>query len=132
MICGNTAGSGPSMFANYRFVQPHTSRNVRIVGLSYLWAGLLGPVYVLFKSGPRKLPHSIVLSLACAAVFIAFVIKGLAYVPETLQIVSLVFAADRVHLPLGQDDRPRARELPSAQLDVPAGLLIRPTCLGFP
>jgi phosphate/sulfate permease len=91
MICGNTAGSGPSMFANYRFVQPHTSRNVRIVGLSYLWAGLLGPVYVLFKSGPRELPHSIVLSLACAAVFIAFVIKGLAYVPETLQIVSLIF-----------------------------------------
>jgi hypothetical protein len=86
------------MFSNYRFVEPHSNTTVLIGKLSYLYAGFLGPVYVLFKSGPRKLPQSLAWSLGCAFGTFAFVVKVLPYVPGTLQIVVLILGVPAVFL----------------------------------
>jgi len=80
------------MFPNYRFVEPHTEKSVRIGKLSYLCASLLGPFYLLVKAGPRKLLQSLALSIACAIALFAFVGRGLSYVPGDLQPVALLFA----------------------------------------
>src|SRR5580698_6220424 len=69
------------MFSNYRFVDPRNEQTVLIGKISYLFAGFLGPAYVLFKSGPRKLPQSLAWSIGCALGTFAFVVKGLPYVP---------------------------------------------------
>jgi len=80
------------MFPSYRFVEPHTEKSVRIGKLSYLWASLLGPVYLLAKAGPGKLLQSLVLSIACMVALFVFVARGLSYVPGELQPVALLFA----------------------------------------
>ena len=36
-------------FARYRFTHPKTEKNVFIGRWSYLWAGLLGAIYVIYK-----------------------------------------------------------------------------------
>ncbi len=86
------------MFSNYRLVDPRANKTVLIGKLSYLFAGFLGPIYVLFKSGPRKLPQSLAWSLGCAVGTFAFIVKGLPYVPGTLQIVVLVLGIPAVFL----------------------------------
>src|SRR5471032_2178076 len=78
------------MFPNYQFVDPRNDRTVLISKSSYLVAGFLGPAYVLFKSGPGKLVQSLGWSFGCAVGTLAFVVKGLPYVPGDLQIVALV------------------------------------------
>jgi hypothetical protein len=78
------------MFSKYRFVDPRNEQTVWITQSSYLIAGFLGPAYVLYKSGPRKLLPSLGWSLGCAFGTLAFIIKGLTYVPSTIQIVVLV------------------------------------------
>ncbi len=80
------------MFPNYRFVEPHTEKSVRIGKLSYLWASLLGPLYLLVKAGPRKLLQSLALSIACAVALFVFVARGLSYIPGDLQPVALLLA----------------------------------------
>ena len=54
------------MFPNYRFVDQSNQRTVFISKGSYLAAGFLGPAYLLFKSGPRKLLQSLAWSIGCA------------------------------------------------------------------
>ncbi len=78
------------MFPNYQFFDSLHDRTVLISTSSYLIAGFLGPVYVLFKSGPGKLVQSLGWSIGCAVGTLAFVVKGLPYVPGDLQIVVLV------------------------------------------
>ncbi len=40
------------VFPGFRFEHPINGRQIRVGGLSYLWAGLLGPLYVLsFRRG---------------------------------------------------------------------------------
>ena len=42
----------PIVFPGFRFEHPINGRQMRLGGLSYLWAGLLGPIYVLsFRRG---------------------------------------------------------------------------------
>ena len=86
------------MFSSYRFVDPSEDKTVQIGKISYLFAGFLGPVYVLFKSGPRKLLQSLAWSIGCALGTFAFVVKGLPYVPDNLQAVVLVVGIPAVFL----------------------------------
>lgn len=86
------------MFDNYRLVDQQSERTVHIGKLSYLWAGFLGPAYVLFKAGPRKLLQSLAWSLGCAIGTFAFVVKGLPYVPGNLQAVVLLVGIPAVFL----------------------------------
>lgn len=86
------------MFSNYRFVEPHSDQTVRIGKLSYLYAGFLGPAYVVFKSGPRRLLQSLAWSLGCSFGTFAFVVKVLPYVPGPLQIVVLILGIPAVFL----------------------------------
>jgi hypothetical protein len=42
----------PIFFPGFRFEHPISGQQMRLGGLSYLWAGLLGPIYVLtFRRG---------------------------------------------------------------------------------
>jgi hypothetical protein len=86
------------MFSNYRFVDPRNQQTVLIGKISYLFAGFLGPVYVLLKSGPRKLPQSLAWSIGCALGTFAFVVKGLPYVPGDLRIIVLILGIPGVFL----------------------------------
>jgi hypothetical protein len=86
------------MFDKYRFVEPRSERTVLVGKLSYLWAGFLGPLYLLFKAGPRKLLPSLAWSIGCAVAGFAFVAKGLSYVPRDIQIVALLFVIPAIFL----------------------------------
>jgi len=86
------------MFSTYRFVDPSENKTVWIGKISYLFAGFLGPLYVLFKAGPRKLLQSLAWSLGCALGTFAFVVKGLPYVPGNLQAVVLFVGIPAVFL----------------------------------
>ena len=86
------------MFSSYRFVDPSEDKTVSIGTFSYLFAGFLGPAYVLFKSGPRKLLHSLGWSIGCALGTFAFVVKGLPFIPGNLHAVVLVVGIPAVFL----------------------------------
>ena len=86
------------MFSNYHFVDDRNDKTTRIGKISYLFAGFLGPAYVLVKSGPRKLPQSLAWSIGCALGTFAFVVKGLPYVPGDLRAVFLVVGIPLVFL----------------------------------
>lgn len=88
------------MFSNYRFVEPHSNQTVLIGKLSYVYAGFLGPIYVLAKSGPRKLPQSLAWSIGCAFGTFAFVVKGLPSVPggNGMQTIVLILGIPAVFL----------------------------------
>ena len=64
------------MFPNYRFVDQSNQRTVFISKGSYLAAGFLGPAYLLFKSGPRKLLQSLAWSIGCEVGTLAFSSRG--------------------------------------------------------
>jgi hypothetical protein len=86
------------MLDKYRFVEPRSERTVLVGKLSYLWAGFLGPFYLLFKAGPRKLLPSLGWSIGCALGTFAFVVKGLPYIPDNLRAVVLVVGIPAVFL----------------------------------
>ena len=65
--------------------------------MSYVWAGLFGPLFVLVKAGPVRALFSLVLSLACAVGLFGF-IANIHYVPDTLRLVALVFVVPGVFL----------------------------------
>jgi len=54
------------MLKTYRFKNAKTGGEVHLGKWSYLWACMLGPVYVAFKAGPGCVARSLVLSVACA------------------------------------------------------------------
>ena len=78
------------MFNSYRLKDTKTGDVVHLGKLSYLWACLLGPIYVAFKAGPSCIPRSLVLSLSCAGLFLVLLIN-LNRVPEAIQAVVLIF-----------------------------------------
>ena len=86
------------MFSSYRIVDGQSDQTVRIGKISYLFAGFLGPAYVLVKSGPWKLPQSFCWSIGCALGTFAFVVKGLPYVPGNLQAAFLAVGIPAVFL----------------------------------
>ena len=86
------------MFPTYYFVDTSDEKTVRIGNISYLFAGFLGPAYVLVKSGPRKLLQSLCWSIGCALGTFAFVVKGLPYVPGDLQPAFLLVGIPAVFL----------------------------------
>ena len=86
------------MFSSYRFIDARDEKTILIGKMSYLFAGFLGPAYVLVKSGPWKLPQSFGWSIGCALGTFAFVVKGLPYVPDNLQPVFLVVGIPAVFL----------------------------------
>jgi hypothetical protein len=86
------------MFDKYRFVEPRSERTVVVGKLSYVWAGFLGPLYVLFKAGPRKLLQSFGWSICCAVAGFFFIVKGLGFVPHDMQIVALLFVIPAIYV----------------------------------
>ncbi len=79
------------MFKAIRFTDPYGEKRVRIVRMSYVWAGLFGPFFVLAKAGPVRALYSLGLSLACAIGLIGF-IANVHLVPDTLRPIALLFA----------------------------------------
>ena len=86
------------MFSTYQFVDASDEKTIRIGKISYLFAGFLGPAYVLVKSGPWKLLQSFCWSIGCALGTFAFVVKGLPYVPGDLQPAFLFVGIPAVFL----------------------------------
>ena len=66
------------MFKVVRFTDPYGEKRVRIVRMSYVWAGLFGPFFVLIKAGPVRALYSLGLSLACAIGLIGLRLVGIA------------------------------------------------------
>jgi hypothetical protein len=85
------------MFKNIRFTEPRGEKRVRIVKMSYVWAGLFGPLFVLAKAGPVRALFSLGLSLACAIGLLAFIVN-LNAVPQTMQPIALLFVIPGVFL----------------------------------
>jgi len=83
------------MFSSYRFDDPDTDKYVRIGGWSYVWAGLFGAVYVVFKAGLGRLPQALVWSAACGLGLIGLVALA-TYLPAEHQVLLLVLGAPAI------------------------------------
>ncbi len=78
------------MFKTYRIKNFVTDEEFHIGKWSYVWAGMLGPFYAVFKAGPGCVIRSALLSLACAAMFFMLLVN-LNRVPQSLQAIALIF-----------------------------------------
>jgi hypothetical protein len=78
------------MLKTYEFRDPTTERRIELDKLSYLWAGLLGPIYVAFKAGPLSVFFSLLYSLSCVAALLMLLVN-LNRVPAAVQLVVLIF-----------------------------------------
>jgi len=87
----------PAMFPSLRLSDPRSQKKVRIGKMSYVWAGLFGPFFVLVKAGPVRALFGLVLTLACALGLFGFV-ANIQYVPTTLRPVALLLAVPGVLL----------------------------------
>ena len=85
------------MFDNMRRIDPVSDTQVSIGKLSYVWAGLFGPLFVLIKAGPLRALYAVGLSLACAIGLIG-IVANIHFVPGDLRPVALVFVIPGVLL----------------------------------
>jgi hypothetical protein len=79
------------MFPRYLFESRQTKRNVTVGGWSYVWAGLLGPLYVLSKGGRQYVFHALALT-AGLMLAVAVLLAVTTYVSAVLQTVALILA----------------------------------------
>lgn len=77
------------MLKTYRFKNMRTNDEVRLGKLSYLWALLFGPAFVVFKAGPGCVVRSLILSVACFG-FLFMLLVNLNRVPKSMQPVVLI------------------------------------------
>jgi hypothetical protein len=87
----------PAMFPSLRLSDPRSQKKVRIGKMSYVWAGLFGPFFVLVKAGPVRALLSLGLTLACAIGLFGFV-ANIQYVPPTMRPIALLVAVPGVLL----------------------------------
>jgi hypothetical protein len=81
------------LFPRFRFEHPITGRQIAICGLSYLWAGLSGPIYVLWiERGGRGALWALAVSIGYVIGLIAIVgiSTYMSSVDELLMLVVLV------------------------------------------
>ena len=79
------------MFPRYLLESRQTMRSVNIGGWSYVWAGLFGPLYVLFKGGRLYVFHALALTAGLTLAFAAL-LAVTTYVSAALQTVAIVVA----------------------------------------
>jgi hypothetical protein len=84
-----------SMFPRYLFESRQTERNVTVGGWSYVWAGLLGPLYVLCKGGRQYVFHALALTAALMLALTALVAVT-SYITAVMQTIAIILA-----LPIG-------------------------------
>jgi hypothetical protein len=88
------------LFPGFRFEHPITGRQIFVGGPSYIWAGLLGPIYVLwFRRGGilRSLGISMMYGFAMIGV-----IGASTYVPSVYAVLMLAVLVPGVILSHGR------------------------------
>jgi hypothetical protein len=85
------------MFRSLRLSDPRSEKKVFIGKMSYVWAGLFGPFFVLVKAGPVRALFSLGLSLACGIGLFGF-IANLHMIPQTMQPIALLLVIPAVFL----------------------------------
>jgi len=83
------------MFSRYQFESRSSVRRLAVGRWSYLWAGLLGPVYVLSKGGGWYVLHALALSAGLTLALVALV-AATSYVAAFQQVVVLCIAVPAV------------------------------------
>ena len=80
------------MFARYRFTDPDTERSLFVEHWSYLWAGVFGAAYVLYKGmGAGRFLYAAIINILFALVVVAATfVTSLRFVPVNAQAVALV------------------------------------------
>jgi len=90
----------PFLFPGFRFEHPINGRQMRLGGLSYLWAGLLGPIYVLsFRRG--GILKALAISLGYGIALIG-VVGASTYVSSVAALLMLVVLVPAVILSHGR------------------------------
>ena len=80
------------MFSCYEFHEPRTQTTVGSGKASYLWAGLFGGFYVLFKGGGPKALEAFGWHLLCWMVLVNLLFVS-SVLPPREQLIGLVVAA---------------------------------------
>lgn len=79
------------MFGGYRFEHPRTEVTVDVGGWSYLWAGLLGAVYVWHKGCGQLFLKALTFNIGYAVVFLGvWFATSIPQVPIKIQAVVLL------------------------------------------
>lgn len=78
-------------FPRYRITHPETEQNVFIGHWSYLWAGLLGFIYVIYKGMGSRAAYALAINIGFAILGLAVTaITVFRFVPTNAQAVILV------------------------------------------
>ncbi len=81
------------IFPRYRFNNPETEQNIYVGRWSYLWAGLLGFIYVAYKGMGSRSLYAFFINMLFAVVAVAVTaISILSFVPTNTQVIILVGA----------------------------------------
>ena len=82
------------MFTSYRFEHPNTEESILVAGWSYVWAGLFGGFYVLWKGARLGILRAFLINLVCAVV-VFMVISVMAFagsIPAAYRFIALGLA----------------------------------------
>ena len=80
-----------SLFPRYRFTNPKTEQSIFVTRWSYLWAGLLGFIYVIYKGMASRTLAALAINIGCAIVGLAVTaITIFRFVPTNTQVIILV------------------------------------------
>jgi hypothetical protein len=81
-----------SPLQTYHLDEPGTGRIETLGGLSYLWAGLFGPLYVLLKGcvGPALLMLAVSLGITLAAIMTFMAVASVMFRAESVIVLVLI------------------------------------------
>jgi hypothetical protein len=78
------------MFATYRMQNRERAKTVAFGGWSYVWAGIFGGFYLIFKVGRRSLLPALLFLIAYGAAVGGLVFTAVSFVPQPQQPIALV------------------------------------------
>jgi len=81
-----------AMFSRYAISDPKTQKTIAIGGASYLWAGLFGAFYVMFKSGRTTAPEALGWHLLCWLTLVGLLLVTSTLSPRLQQFALVVTA----------------------------------------
>ena len=81
-----------SPLRTYHLDEPETGRTETLGGLSYLWAGLFGPLYVLLKGliGPAFVMLAVSLGITAATVMAFMAVASVMFRAESVIVLILL------------------------------------------
>jgi asparagine N-glycosylation enzyme membrane subunit Stt3 len=78
------------VFSAYSFEDRQSDKTVTLGRASYVWAGLFGGAYLIFKAGPRSLLRGVLLLVVFTMAIAGLIFGAARFVPDAQQPIVLL------------------------------------------